>query len=147
MIRAATLGDAAGIARVHVRAWQHGYGEVLDPASMEDLSIEAVTPRWRRAFDDPATKVWVFEAEGAVVGVAALHESELTDLYVDPTAQGAGVGTALLDMAVAEGARELCVFVANERARSFYEHQGWSECGPAEPWRGNPAVRYRLAAP
>ncbi len=74
-------------------------------------------------------------------------------LYVDPVAQGAGLGTLLLDGAVerlVEAGHDeatLWVFAANGLGRAFYEARGW-ELDPAgagqegEGWLA-PAVRYR----
>lgn len=145
MIRAAGPEDAAGIARVHVRAWRWAYGDILDPGTLADLSEGEFAERWSEPLADPATQVWVAEVDGAVSGFASVRDGELTALYVDPAAQGAGVGTSLLREAGAAGARTLCVAEANEQARRFYERHGWAAAGPGEDWRGLPTVRYERA--
>jgi ribosomal protein S18 acetylase RimI-like enzyme len=38
----------------------------------------------------------------------------------------------------------LNVIETNERARSFYERQGWLVDKEAAPWYGLPQVRYRI---
>jgi GNAT superfamily N-acetyltransferase len=71
-------------------------------------------------------EVWVADAGDGPLGFAALAGDVLMHLYVDPAAQGRGVGAALL-----ERVRErrptgftFWVFQANERARRFYETHG-----------------------
>jgi len=56
---------------------------------------------------------------------------ELSLLYVDPTAQGLGIGKRLLHAAVTKmrdngfGDLRLWVLQRNTHARSFYERNGW----------------------
>jgi GNAT superfamily N-acetyltransferase len=85
---------------------------------------------------------WVDEVDGRVVGYASVRERALTTLYVDPVAQGAGVGTRLLAEAEAAGAAELEVFEANGHGRRFYEDRGWRDAGPAGEWLDRPLRRY-----
>lgn len=66
---------------------------------------------------------------------AADDTGEVYELYVDPSAQGRGGGTALL--AAAEdwllgagfGRAELSVLAPNARARAFYASRGWEPTG------------------
>ena len=72
-------------------------------------------------------------------------------LYVDPAAQGQGIGARLLEEAHrwfrAEGRAEatLWVFAANAPARRFYARRGWHPDGGerVEPAFGEPEVRLR----
>ena len=78
---------------------------------------------WIRDEMFPRHEVWVAEARGSVVGYAALSGDLLAHLYVHPTEQNRGIGTALLDVTKRErpdGFR-LWVFQKNEGARRFYE--------------------------
>jgi ribosomal protein S18 acetylase RimI-like enzyme len=147
VIRPATLEDAAGIARVHVRAWRRAYPDILDPQILDDLSVEEFAQRWTGLLGDPGSRAWVCEVDGAVRGFASVRDSEMTTLYVDPAAQGAGVGTALLREATDAGARTLQVLEANGEGRRFYERRGWAPTGPGEDWRGLATVRYEPSPP
>ena len=72
-------------------------------------------------------ETWVAEdANGRIVGFAALSEDVLEHLYVHPDAQGQGVGSALLERAQARrpGGFGFWVFQRNEGARRFYERHG-----------------------
>jgi GNAT superfamily N-acetyltransferase len=73
----------------------------------------------------------------------------LTGLYVLSAEQGSRIGTALLEVAVAHGARELWVYAEHPGARAFYERHGWVPDGEpeviGEDWAiSAPALRYVL---
>ena len=147
MIRRATPGDAAAIAAVHSRAWRHAYADIVAP---EDMPLpEQQAPRFA-AHIEGGGEVFVWDQDGRLAGFAANDGDELRAIYVDPPAQGAGVGSALLAAAVdalrAAGHREafLWTYEANGLARAFYERHGWRPA-PGRQARGAPEVRYRLA--
>ena len=145
MIRRATPADAPAIAAVQARTWRHAYADIVDPDRMP--TVEDQAPRWTELLDRGG-EVYVFDQAGQVAGFAALDGAELRAIYVDPPAQGAGVGGTLLDAAVdalrAAGQREafLWTFEANGLARAFCERHGW-ELVPGHQERGAPEVRYR----
>jgi GNAT superfamily N-acetyltransferase len=81
-----------------------------------------------------AGEAYVFEEDGRIVGYAVLRDDELHDLYVAPSAQGRGVGSALFDRvreARPLGFR-LWVFRDNTPARRFYEARGCRVIGATE---------------
>jgi GNAT superfamily N-acetyltransferase len=71
-------------------------------------------------------EVWVAEEDGRVLGFAGLTDDMLSHLYVEPEAQGRGIGGALLDQAKERRPHgfRFWVFQRNERARRFYEARG-----------------------
>ena len=142
MIRRATREDAAAIARVEVRTFRHAYDDLLDPGFLDGLDPAERAAKWREVLDRPQTAVWVAEVGGAIVAYASVTAGELTTLYVDPVAQGAGVGMTLLAEAERAGASSLQVFEANGHARRFYEDRGWRLAGPDGAWLDRPLVRY-----
>ena len=74
----------------------------------------------------PQFTVWVAEADGEVEGYIAFSEDHVRHLYVHPTAQGQGIGPALLAKALQDGRRkDLWTFQQNTRARAFYEKRGF----------------------
>jgi GNAT superfamily N-acetyltransferase len=161
VIRAATVRDAPTIVRIQRRGWQHAYADFVDPERMVAEPIEQSERRWRDLLADAAHAVWVWDQDGLIAAFASVggardadadaDTGELYAIYVDPPAQGAGVGTALLARAVEElrgrglRAATLWTFEANGLARRFYERHGWT-LDPAgvghEDWWA-PAVRYR----
>ena len=163
-LRRAQVADAEAIAGIAVRTWWHSHQDFVSPQALAERTVETQTPRWVARLQDPELEVWVAEAGGRVVGYAAFGASADPDaapltgalgaLYVDPSAQGAGLGTRLLGHAVARllerGFEQatLWTFEENRQARAFYEGRGWElDTGAAgnepEPWE-EPAVRYRL---
>jgi GNAT superfamily N-acetyltransferase len=73
--------------------------------------------------------VLVAERDGAVVGFAEVLPGELNHLYVDPHAQGSGVGSALFARAteLEPAGFELWTFQRNANARAFYAARGCAE--------------------
>lgn len=63
----------------------------------------------------------------ALIGMIAFRADWIDHLYVLPSAQGAGIGTALLDIAkAAHPTLNLWTFQRNVRARNFYERRGFA---------------------
>jgi GNAT superfamily N-acetyltransferase len=95
-------------------------------------------PAWRIADGD----VIVAEADGAVLGFAAIVGGELDGLFVDPAHWQRGVGTALVAEAVHIARRRgmTLTVVGGPSARGFYEKCGFTVEGD-EPTRFGPAFR------
>jgi GNAT superfamily N-acetyltransferase len=161
VIRAAVVDDAEALERVRVRAWHRAYGDFIDPDRIEAVTGDEWVPVWRERLSGSATQTWVWDQDGLIAGFASAGPGTSGDppelgclyaLYVDPLAQGAGVGAALLEHAEAAlrsmGFAEavLWVFSENEHGRRFYEARGWA-LDAAEPevlgeWAA-PGLRYR----
>ena len=72
-------------------------------------------------------ETWVAEVDGEAVAYARFTATWLDDLYVHPSAQGRGIGSALLDLVMAlrpEGLG-LYVFESNLPAQRFYAGRGF----------------------
>ena len=137
-VRQARTGDAAAIAEVHTRVWQHAYEDIFGAERLAAIDVSARAEGWRRSLerDEPA---FVAEEDRRVIGFASVGASrdpdadaELYAIYVLPEAWGGGTGAALL-RAGAEALRDagyreaiLWVLEDNPRARRFYEREGWT---------------------
>jgi GNAT superfamily N-acetyltransferase len=157
VIRRATPGDAAAIAAAQARAWRRAYADIVTPEDMPSAAF--FEQRVRERLAESERDVWVWDQDGRVAGFVAVGasreaagEGELHALYVDPPAQGAGVGSALLARAEellrasGFGRATLRVFEANGQGRAFYERHGWRLDDEAEPKVSlAPEVRYRRA--
>jgi GNAT superfamily N-acetyltransferase len=147
VIRRATPADADAIAAVQARAWRLAFADILEPDRMPVPSEQG--PRLAGHIAGGG-EVHVFDQDGRIAGFAVLVGDQLHALYVDPPAQGAGVGTALLAAAIdvlrAAGHAEafLWTFEANGLARAFYERHGWELVPGHDDHLGAPEVRYRL---
>lgn len=150
--RIATEADAVAIAELHVRFWQVAYAEIVPAGFLAGLDPDVGAEQWRRNLTEaePAdgttgpivapTNI-VAVSDGDVVGFACVgrwresrHDAESGELwamYVHPDQWGAGAGHALMNDAIALFRRRgvdtahLWVLEDNERARRFYERQGW----------------------
>lgn len=162
-IRRATIEDAGAIGALHVRAWRRGYADIIDPQHLDAMDPDSRAARWATIIEARDSTTLVAEVAGAVCGFASVGtsreeqapagEGELYALYVDPAAQGAGVGTALV-AAAEQALRErghasavLRVFTENGLARRFYERHGWTPVPGSElphSW-GVSVVLYRHA--
>ncbi len=146
IVRPATADDAAGIARVHVQAWQESYTGLLPEAVIAEHSVESRTVRWAnilaRASLPGAGFVCVAALGGEIVGFGSCgaqrkdgfrdcgYTGEFTALYLLRSAQGLGFGRTLMrTLAAALTDRghlggSLWVIEGNGRARGFYERIG-----------------------
>jgi len=141
-LRHARVGDAAAIAAVHVASWRAAYPGLLPPAVLDGLSVDRRTATWARILVDRRQLVVVAEEDRAVVGVGHAGPArdadlgpttgQLTTLYLAPGTWGAGIGRALHDAALARLATAgydsavVWMLSTNERARRFYDRQGWA---------------------
>ena len=168
VVREAVVADARAMAEVNAAGWRAGYRGLVPDEYVENLPVA----QWRREMTvglqsprgDSFTRI--AELEGSFAGycfVAApgreqpdgSRRAELVALYVYPERWGRGVGTALLDAALAETeargyeAIELWTFEANERALRLYERAGFRPDGSTRPFArtGTPTVRLSRPLP
>ena len=147
IIRKARLGDAHGIAVVHVSVSRETYAHLLPAAILDQFSVERRAKQWHEMIETPdRTDVAIFVAEDAIdktiLGFACCSRQrsellvekgfggECQAIYLLPSAQSCGIGRTLM----AEMARHLSslalsggacwVFRENGRARRFYEALG-----------------------
>ena len=92
-------------------------------------------------------ETWIALRDKRIVGLACIEDEWLSHLYVHPSFQSSGVGTALLNQVKAQrpDGFQFWAFQANTGARRFYERHG---CVAAEFTDGahneekTPDVRY-----
>jgi ribosomal protein S18 acetylase RimI-like enzyme len=160
--RPATLADAAAIGALQLRAWRWNYQDIVDPQELAEWDEESRGAHWVPILESGDTATLVADVAGAVRGFASIGrsrepdaapgEGEIWALYVDPPAQGAGVGIVLLE-AAEEGLRgagyrsaALRTLSENGLARGFYERHGWAYVeGRDEPHPWGTHVLYRRA--
>jgi GNAT superfamily N-acetyltransferase len=164
VLRVATPEDAEQIAGISVRAWIHAYESFLDPRVLAERTVASQAERWRGWLAGTETETRVAVVAERIAGYATVGPSrdgdataavgQLGALYVDPPAQGAGLGTRLLADAVTRivaggfSVATLWVFEENGLGRAFYERHGWRPdpdgVGREDAeWHG-PALRYRI---
>lgn len=161
-IRSARRADLPVVSALLATIWHATYDVIYGPER-----VAAITARWHdvdtlaRGLDRAdATFLVAVDAASRVVGTAAFHRVEqgvlmLDRLYVDPAAQRAGIGSALLDAGLATfpdaATVRLEVEPANARAIAYYERRGFvitgrtADCGASGD--GIPAVVMTLSLP
>lgn len=143
-VRPARPDDAPSVAGVHVRSWQAAYRGLLPDGYLDGLRPEERMARYNLGSADPDAPRTVVAVDAGVLsgfastgpcGEGAPGVGELHALYVDPPWWGAGIGRTLIEEARSRMGQQgfttavLWVLVGNERARRFYQLDGWEEEG------------------
>ena len=118
----ADRGDAGALAGIFVAARHAAMPWLPEPHDLDGIRRYLAT-----VVAD--AEVLVVRHADAPAGFLALRGATIEHLYVDPAAQRAGIGTALIAAAKArrpEGL-ELWVFQRNEGTRAFYARRGFTE--------------------
>lgn len=147
LVRRAVLADAEDIGRTHVGSWRVAYAGLVPDSLLAGLSVETAVGRWSERLSSvaPGRRILVAVVDGIVVGFAVVAASgdedaapetgELMAIYAEPRVWGQRVGSALHRAALQElrdlgvSSATLWVLTTNERARRFYERQGWDPTG------------------
>ena len=123
-VRAASTADVSAMHRVRRNVLEN---RLTSPERVKEASY---LPYVRDG------SIWVAEADGEVVGFAAIDAStkRVWALFIDPEAEGAGIGRALhrqmLTWAQAQGFTTLSLSTdKGTRAAQFYKRAGWIETG------------------
>ena len=146
LLRPAEPADAMAVARVHVRAWQAAYRNLLPAEYLDSLKPEDRSQRYTFGGTDPRQPMTTVAVDdrGTICGFATTCAArdgdvpgygELAAIHVDPDCWGRGVGVALLAASRAflldSGFSRaiLWVLVGNTRAERFYLKDGWAPDG------------------
>lgn len=162
-VRAAKVGDAEAVLRLHVRSRTEYYRGFLPDDELDEQNRREVGD-YERMILSPDRAVRCAEVGGELVGLVVVGTpyhpdpdpgvgSELYQIHVDPRYFRRGVGTALHAAAVdvwrgSVRAARLWVWEFNERAQHFYLRLGWEHdghCRPDDPRIGDyRMLGYRL---
>jgi len=151
--------DAEAIGRMHHRAWQDTYADLLPDGWFERWTVEDHVERWRGILAAPtadgAARVAVFDRSGSAVALVVVGPSrpgggieparalELWALYVAREHHGTGLARALAEHVLGDRPAELWVFDGNPRAEAFYRKLGFERDGVQAPHEdtGLPGIR------
>lgn len=76
----------------------------------------------------PEAENWVIERNGRAAGFIGLIDNFIGGLFIDPQAQGGGLGTKLIKYAAQlKGDLDVDVYAANPMAPAFYTRNGFIE--------------------
>jgi len=122
-LRPMTDADVPALQRIHAAATASSYGAVL--TWLQPILEDPATPLEPADFTICAV---AGDAPEAVLGYVAVTQCHIENLYIDPSAQGRGIGAKLLaEVARRVDARPLtlrCLHL-NPAARRFYERHGY----------------------
>ncbi|MGY0231767.1 N-acetyltransferase family protein [Longispora urticae] len=159
IIRPAVAADLPAVGDVDSRACQRAYAGLWPAEELTGYTPDNQTRGWtdRREREADSHHLLVAEDGGRVLGFTYVgpglpgQDPDLGDLYslfVDPDAQNAGIGRALLvaGQAVLTGLgyprHLLWVAEANTGAVRFYERHGWRHDGVRSTAKGIEYLRY-----
>jgi putative acetyltransferase len=121
MLRQLVLEDMDRAADVHRASFDHALPTLAGLHTPEEV-------RWffkERVF--AACQVWGYFDNQELVGIIAFRDGWIDQLYVLPSSQGRGIGTALLAIAKSRFPfLSLWTFQRNAAARRFYERHGFT---------------------
>lgn len=133
LLRRGEADDAETLFAIHRESAMAAYAQIFPPDRYA-FPDEEMRRHWDAALRETETEVVIAEREGTPVGFATVSPGWLRNFFVVPDEWGQGVAPAIHDEAVrlldtmGAGAR-LWVLEANERARRFYERNGWQPDG------------------
>jgi GNAT superfamily N-acetyltransferase len=132
------------MAEIHAFAWKCAYrGIVSDEVLFKTRTVPLLIERYENSFNDNPEERYVFD-DGiikAFMAVGACRDEdkpqafELGAIYVEPSMQRQGIGTAMANfcekVATEQNYKEICLWVLekNTASRLFYENQGYISDG------------------
>ena len=151
-IRLAAPADIDAVVELGRVTFTETFGHLYPEADLEDFLDEAHDPEvYAWAISDARHGLWIAEADGAPVGYALAGpctlphpeatpaEGELKRLYIRQSAQGGGLGQALLQAALdwlqrhnGPGALWVGVWSENFGAQRLYGRHGFQKIGEYE---------------
>lgn len=130
-IRSADPAEIPQLAQVWYEAWRDAHAAILPPRLVRLRTLESFRDRLRANL----SPFRVVGPVGAPLGLCAIKEDELYQLFVSSAARGTGIAQALL----ADGEKQLAAkgiatawlscAIGNGRAARFYEKSGWRRAG------------------
>jgi GNAT superfamily N-acetyltransferase len=139
LIREAKEGDEQNIARIHVASWNATYRGILPDEVIDARSLDVRLTQWTSSLHQPDRITLVAEDDiGGMLGFISVllldrtqhaFDAYLQTLYLDPQAQGHGIGSRLLKAMSARlhatGLRTMFLRVLRRNpATAFYERFG-----------------------
>lgn len=142
-LRPAIADDIDALAALNMAVWKAAYPGIVPQGFLDRLELGRFVADWAFLLAEPGVLALVAEdGDGAVRGFVACgppkpeipgYAWEVYRIYVDPAAQGLGLGRALVG-AAGRAMRDrggqgaiLWVFEQNHAARRFYERLGGRE--------------------
>ena len=132
--------DRKAISKIYEKSWKVAYQGLIPQDYLDGIPAG----NWAKAVDTPGWNTLLMLDGGRIVGTASYCHSrfkdwkdygEIISIYFLPAYMGKGYGRALLQAALDKLAEMGCtdillwVLAENERAKKFYEKNGFSASG------------------
>ncbi|MFR1724927.1 N-acetyltransferase family protein [Emergencia timonensis] len=132
--------DRKAISKIYEKSWKFAYKGLIPQDYLDGIPAG----NWAKAVDTPRWNTLLMLDGGRIVGTASYCHSrfkdwkdygEIISIYFLPAYMGKGYGRALLQAALDKLAEMGCtdillwVLAENERAKKFYEKNGFSASG------------------
>ena len=142
-IRMASVQDAGRLAEIEVFCYRMNFYPIFrnDEFYFGEMTVSALAA----AYDEETLARTLVYDDGVVKGFLRLQGTQVEKLFVEPVLQGAGIGAALLEHAVAQGADHLWALEKNTRAIAFYARHGFHPTGERELEEDTEEYLIRLA--
>lgn len=139
-VRRATVEDVSQMSAVQCQTWKSAYKGIFSQRYLNALSETHWMEGYKRGIAAGKNHFYVAEQDGTVVGLLVCGKNRFDDqggeiyvLYVLPKYQRQGVGEALMQQAInglsAYVSVDAHVVVGNDKAKQFYEKQGFVDTG------------------
>ena len=129
-IRKATPADVSRIAEILIFTKRTHYRAIFcnDIVSFGEMQVYPLAKKLLET-PDALKNIWVYD-DAFVKGMLALEDRWIRELYVDPFFQNQGIGSALIEYAVAQmKCSRLWVLEKNTRVIDFYLLHGFLRTG------------------
>ena len=157
-INRAQIGDEAALARIQTESWKAAFCHILPPEELARCTDAGrVTAMYRRLLEQNYGHGYLLRVDGEPHGIAWWSNArepqlegiaELICIHCLPGKWRSGYGTRMMNAVLADVAAAgypkvmLWVFEKNERARRFYEKNGFVCTGRVKPGDGPTEVCY-----
>lgn len=154
VIRQANNHDISRIAEIIVFGKRVAYRSIFenDEVSFNELQVVSLYEEYQKN-PDTLEGMYLYD-DGIIKGVIKAHSKnekivEITDFYVEPFFVGQGIGTRLLEHLIQQvrkkGFQKIILWVIrdNEKARKFYERNGFLNSGETRIIEGTDKIDCR----
>ena len=146
-IRAAREGDEVRLAEIEVFGYRQNFYPIFltDRYFFSELTVPVLIGEYRSE-PERLKNSFVYD-DGIVKGFVRVSGREIEKLFTDPAFLNRGIGAALLDRALTEGADRLLVLEKNKKAIRFYERHGFRLTDEKQRIDDTPEFLIRMVRP
>ncbi|WP_295162047.1 GNAT family N-acetyltransferase [uncultured Brachyspira sp.] len=142
-IKKAEIKDVFDISKLHAICWKDAYKDIIPHSYLKRIYLDDWCGEFEDGINNKTREAHIAYIDNNPIGVISHGKSrsnmegygEIISLYIHPIYQGSGIGSLLLEHAV-KYIKDLgysniclCVFDKNEKAKKFYEKNGFKYSG------------------